>query len=263
MIRTEYRGPLKRVSLVMPTKNEIEGLRAVLPRIDRTLFDEIIVADGHSTDGTADFARAQGLKLVMQPGVGLPDAEEAAFRESTGDIVVFFTPDGNSLPERLSAVIDKIREGYDMVVVSRYLDGARSEDDDILTALGNFMFTRIINLLFWANHTDVLVGFRAMTREAIEKMSLLEQVHENWMRRTFYLMNTWEVGASIRAPRAGLRSVDIPGDEPKRIGGVRKMSIIKNGLGGVMQILWDFFTYWPKKTQAQHGQFPEVPAKAA
>lgn len=233
---------------MLPTKNEISGLRQVLPRIDRALFHEIILADAGSTDGSVEFARQHGLRVVIQPGVGLPDAEEAAFREFTGDIFVLFTPDGNSLPELLKPLVDKIVEGYDMVVVSRYLDGAKSYDDDGLTSLGNVVFTKIVNVLFWTRYTDVLVGFRAWTRDAIEKMGLMGHTREGWLRRKFFYMNSWELGSCMRSRRAGLRAAEIPGDEPKRVGGVRKLSIVRNGTGGLLQVLWDFLTFWPKKT---------------
>ena len=63
----------------------------------------------------------------------------------------------------LPRLIDKMREGYDMVIGSRYLDGAVSEDDDIVTAFGNWLFTRTVNLLYGARYSDVMVIYRAFT----------------------------------------------------------------------------------------------------
>jgi glycosyltransferase involved in cell wall biosynthesis len=232
-------------ALVMPTLNEIEGLRYVLPKIDRSLFKEIIVVDGHSTDGTPEFCREQGLTVVFQPKTGIPDAEEAGFKVVTADALILFTPDGNSLAEVLPAVCDKLSEGYDIVVASRYAGGARSDDDDFLTALGNRMFTATVNFLFRARFTDVLVGFRAYTADSIRRMRLPEMTEESWFRRKFPLVNSWELAASIRAARLKLKVAEFPADEPKRIGGVRKLSIIRNGFGGLSQIIYDFFLFWP------------------
>jgi len=232
---------------MMPTFNEVEGLRWCVPKIDRSLFKEIIVVDGHSTDGTFEYAREQGLTVLFQPGIGLTDAQEHAYRHGTADVFIMFTPDGNSLPELLGPLCAKLAEGYDMVVVSRYAGNAKSEDDDAVTAFGNWMFTRIVNLFFGGHYTDALVGYRGYTREAVERMGLPRMVVTSPFRARFPRMNSWETGSSIRAARLKLKTADIPGDEPKRIGGTRKLSIIRNGFGTVFQILYDFFLFRPRQ----------------
>jgi glycosyltransferase involved in cell wall biosynthesis len=229
----------------MPTINEIEGMRWSVPKIDRSLFKEIIVVDGGSDDGTVEYARDQGLIVLHQPGKGLTDAEEYAFSKTTADAVILFTPDGNSLPEVLPALCRKLREGYDMVIVSRYLGNARSDDDDAMTAVGNWVFTRIVNLLFRAHYTDVLVGLRGYTCDAVRRMRL-PGIANTPFRRWFLRMNSWETGSSIRAARLKLRVAEIPGDEPKRIGGVRKLSIVRNGLGVAAQITSEFLFFRPE-----------------
>ena len=57
-------------TLFIPTLNELEAMRVVLPQIDRSWVDQILVVDG-STDGTADYARAQGCEVVIQKRKGL------------------------------------------------------------------------------------------------------------------------------------------------------------------------------------------------
>ena len=235
--------------LLMPTLNEEIGLREILPKIDRSLFNEIIVVDGNSTDGTAKYCLDQGLTVLQQPGKGVPDAEEYGFLNSKSDVIITFTPDGNSLPELLPLVCEKMKDGNDMVIVSRYADGAKSYDDDFLTAIGNWVFTSTVNILFKSKYTDVLVGYRAYTRNAVMKMRLVGMEKENFLRKKYYLINSWETGSSIRAARVRLNVAEMPGDEPKRIGGVRKMSIIKNGLGTLLQIMFDFLTFWPVKSR--------------
>lgn len=233
----------KGVTLIMPTLNEIEGLKQILPEIDRSLFNEIIVVDGRSTDGTIEYCKDQSLTVLIQPNRGIPDAESHAFKHSSGDAIIIFTPDGNSLPHLLPVLCEKIYEGYDMVIASRYCGGAQSEDDDFLTAIGNRLFTFIVNILFKARYTDTLVGLRAYRREAIEKMNLANIADENRLRARYFYMNSWELGSSIRAARLKLNVLEIPGDEPMRIGGKRKLSIIKNGFAALVQILSDFFFY--------------------
>ena len=161
--------------------------------------------------------------------------------------MILFTPDGNSLPELLGPLCEKLCEGYDMVIVSRYLGDAKSDDDDAATAFGNWMFTRIINFLFGGHYTDTLVGFRGYTLDAVRRMGLPEMVSRSAFRARFPRMNSWETGSTVRAARLGLKVADIPGDEPARIGGVRKMRIIRNGFGTVFQILYDFLFFRPKR----------------
>ena len=200
--------------LLIPMLNEIDGLRWCVPKIDRSLFKEIIVVDANSTDGSIEYCREQGLTVLQQPGKGLPDAEEHAFKHITADAMILFTPDGNSLPDLLPTLCAKLREGYDMVIGSRYLGDATSEDDDAVTGFGNWMFTRIINLLFGGHYTDALVGLRAYTCDAIRKMDLPGMVDKSALRKRFPLLNSWETGSSIRAARLRLKVTEIPAHEP-------------------------------------------------
>lgn len=231
-----------KICLLLPTLNEIDGMSWSVPKIDRALFHEILVVDGGSTDGTIEFAKQQGLKVVTQTGVGIADALYCGFMNTECDAIIEFTPDGNSLPEVLPAVCGKLNEGFDLVIVSRYLEGAKSEDDDVFTGFGNWLFTSTINIVFGGKYTDTLVGYRGISRQAVLRMEL-HKMAKPFIRRIFPRMNAWETASSIRAAILKLRVHEIPGDEPKRIGGVRKMSIIKNGLGTLFQIIYDFLFF--------------------
>jgi glycosyltransferase involved in cell wall biosynthesis len=230
------------ICLLLPTLNEIDGMRWCIPKINRSLFAEIIVVDGGSVDGTVEFATEEGLKVVRQTGIGIADALLCGFLNTDCDAIVEFTPDGNSLPEILPNLCAKMNEGLDLVIVSRYLDGAKSEDDDLFTGFGNWMFTKVINIFFGGKYTDTLVGYRGISRKAVLKMELVTMT-KPVLRQLFPRMNAWDPASSIRAARLKLKVAEIPGDEPKRIGGVRKMSIIKNGLGTVFQIIYDYFFF--------------------
>lgn len=213
-----------KTSLIIPTLNEIDGVRAVMPKIDPSWCSEILVVDGGSTDGTVEWLRDNGYRVILQTKPGVGNAYRQAYACTTGDVILTFSPDGNSVPERIPDLIAAMEKGYDLVIVSRYLGDARSEDDDWLTSIGNFMFTKAINLLFGGRYTDALVIFRAYRREIIRRLDI-DAPHM-----------TYETQISIRAAKFGLKIGEIPGDEPRRIGGERKMQPFRTGLSLLREI---------------------------
>lgn len=111
-----------KVTLLVPTWNEYESMVQIMPQVNRSWVHQILVVDGGSTDGTIEYSRSQGYDVHVQTKKGLRQAYAEALEFITGDVVITFSPDGNSLAERIPALIEKMREGYDMVIVSRYID---------------------------------------------------------------------------------------------------------------------------------------------
>lgn len=207
-----------KVTLIAATWNELEAASVVLPKIDRSVVDEIIVVDGGSTDGTVEFCESQGYAVFLQKRRGYGAAIQEAIERSTGDLIIEFQPDGNSLPEKVPEIVAKLKEGYDFVVGSRYIGGARSYDDDLLTMVGNRIFTLLTNLLFWSSYSDVLIGFRGFRRSAYDKLQMTADGLE------------WSIQMPIQFAKHDMKAIDIPADEPKRLGGVRKMRPFRTGL---------------------------------
>ena len=217
-----------KTTLLVLSYNEVEGMKVIMPRIPDDVVDEILVVDGGSTDGTIEWARDAGYKVIVQKHPGLGSAYVEGIAEATGEVIITFSPDGNSIPEVLSELIGKLEEGYDLVTVSRYLDWATSEDDDMVTAFGNWMFTKLYNILFGQQVTDYLVMYRAF------RISIVKQL------KIDHRAISWQSQLMCRAARAGFKLGEIPGDEPARIGGVRKMNPILNGLAELVMLGKEF-----------------------
>jgi glycosyltransferase involved in cell wall biosynthesis len=230
------------VTLMVLTLNEIDGMRAIMPRIQRDWVDQILIVDGKSTDGTIEYAREQGYEIYIQKEPGPRFAYNEALEHVRGDIVITFSPDGNSIPELIPPLIAKMRDGYDMVIVSRYLDGAKSEDDGLLTGFGNWMFNRLINTLHKGHYTDCMVIYRAWRKSLYYELDLHKD--DSYVtEKMFGTVMGVEPLLSTRAAKRGVRIGEIPGDEPPRIGGVAKLQPFRWGAAYLTQVLREFY-HW-------------------
>ena len=207
------------IALLLPTLNELQGLKATVPFIDRSLVDDIIVIDGGSTDGTIEYAMELGLTVASQLRPGLHAAVFDIAHAVHHDCIIEFSPDGNCMVDQLPEIVQGLRAGYDMVVVSRYLAHAVSEDDHAVSAFGNWMFSRLMQPLARFQVTDALNIYRGYGRRILLDPDF-----------AFYLKGPVlePLVTGICALR-GLKVIEVPGDEPLRIGGVTKRSILYNG----------------------------------
>lgn len=231
------------ITLLILTLNEIDGMRAIMPKINKDWCNQILILDGGSTDGTIEYAKEHGYEVYIQKQKGFRHAYIEALPLIRGDVVITFSPDGNSIPELIPQLINKMKEGYDMVIASRYYKGAKSEDDDTVTAFGNWLFTKTVNFLHGGHYTDALVIFRAYKTQMIYDLDLDKEKSYRTAERLFNTQISWEPLLSVRAAKRKLKITEIPGDEPPRIGGERKLKILKWGAAYYFQFLREFF-FW-------------------
>lgn len=231
-----------KITLLIPTLNEIEGMRKIMPQIKKAWYDQLIIVDGNSTDGTIEYAKSCGYFTIIQKKKGVRYAYIEAFPHISGDIVITFSPDGNSIPELIPKLIEKMKEGYDMVIVSRYKDDAKSYDDDYLTAFGNWVFTQLINTLHGARYTDAMVMYRAWKRELFTALDLDKEESYATEKLLGTVMGV-EPLLSVRCAKRRLKVTEIPGDEPPRIGGERKLLPFRWGGAYLLQIFRELY-FW-------------------
>jgi glycosyltransferase involved in cell wall biosynthesis len=211
-------------SLIILTRNEIEGMRALIGRIPFESVDEHFVVDYKSDDGTVDFVKKRGIRIIHQEKPGRGEAFRLAMNKAKGKYLILFSPDGNEDPADIPKLIRNLREGNDMVIASRFLPEAVNEEDEYFLkprAWANRSFTAIANLIWNRGGkyiTDTINGYRAITKEAFKKLNLDAQGY------------AIEYQMSIRAMKKKMEIVEIATIEGQRIGGESKAKAIPTGL---------------------------------
>ena len=215
-------------TLVILTLNEIEGVRAIFPKIPLQQVDEVFVVDGGSTDGTIEFFKEKGMRVIVQEVRGRGEAFRIATREAQGEHLVFFSPDGNEDPNDIPRLLKLLEDGCDMAIASRFLKGSRNEEDQQFLKFrrwANRAFTRTADLLWRGRISDTINGYRAVRKQAFIRMAVDAP--------GFVI----EYQMSIRAMKLRLKVAEIPTQEGNRIGGESKAKSIPTGLI-FLKVLW-------------------------
>lgn len=232
-----------KVTLLIPTLNEIVGMKEIMPKIKKEWCDQILFVDGQSTDGTLDYIKEHDYEYVIQQKKGMRNAYMECLPYIKGDVILTFSPDGNSIPELIPVCIEKMKEGYDMVIVARYAKDAKSADDDPITGFGNWMFRTMINVCHRAHFADPMVIYRAYKKQLIFDLDLDKDSSYEREEKLFGTNVSWEPLMSIRVAKRRLKYADIPGDEPARIGGERKLQILRWGAAFLYQTIREIFVW--------------------
>ena len=125
----------EKISVVIPTYNEAENIKKIIPRIDKILKDydyEILVVDDSSPDGTAKIAKRLSKQypvrvLKREKKLGLASAILHGFKNANGDVLGVIDADLQHPPEYMKEFIRAIEGGYDIAIGSRYIEGGRVE----------------------------------------------------------------------------------------------------------------------------------------
>lgn len=227
------------VTLIVPTLNELEGLKTMMPKVKHEWYDQCIFLIGKpKLDDCDKWCLGNGYE-VFYGEENLWNGYRNLFLSGKvkGDIVVVFSPDGNSIPEAIPELVAKVKEGFHLVIASRYKNGLKSPDDTKLTKVGNNIFTGMINFNSRFKYTDALVMFRAYRTNIVDKLGLTAK--PNILQRQLIKMSglySWEPSMSIRASETAMCIAEIPAIEPKAFR-VRRQNTLIHGLAIGLQIL--------------------------
>jgi len=151
---------LNRLSIILPAKNEGEALKALLPRLRQAQpTAEIIVVDDGSTDDTRDICVAAGVACLSSPySMGNGAAIKRGTRAASGDVLVFMDGDGQHDPADIARLLEKLDQGYDMVVGARDWGSQAGVGRGVANTIYNWLATRMTG----HEVMDLTSGYRAV-----------------------------------------------------------------------------------------------------
>ena len=148
------------ISIILPARNEAAGLALTLPRL-RQLYPqaELLVVDDGSTDQTTVVAEEHGARVLSSPyGMGNGAAIKRGARAATGEILIFMDADGQHDPSDIARLLEKLDEGFDMVVGAR----DRKGQANIQRGLANAFYNLLASHMTGHYIADLTSGFRAV-----------------------------------------------------------------------------------------------------
>lgn len=159
------------LSVILPARNEAEGLRRLLPELMASLPGaEIIVINDGSEDNTLAVCAEFPVRVVNHPyPKGNGAAVKSGARAANGDVLIFMDADGQHKPEDIPALLEKFKEGYDMVV------GARQSGSHAGAhrAVANDVFSRLATWMVQQPVEDLTSGFRVVKADKFRKFLYL------------------------------------------------------------------------------------------
>ena len=224
---------LDEITLIIPAKSEKESLPKVLDKLNIYKFKYLIILSKEDND-TIKVIEKYNPKIIYQKSFGYGDALIEGIKNVQTRYLVIFNADGSFKLEEIEPMYKKIKsENLDLVFASRYKSSnSGSEDDTILTYIGNKIFTYIGKIFFSLSISDILYTFAIADTKEIQMLNLTQ--------KDFRLC----VELPIKAKKNNLKVSDIDAYELKRIGGTKKVNELKDGFLILIHMIYLFFKKW-------------------
>jgi len=204
--------------VLIPTLNEAGSIRGVIEGFRSMGFQDILVIDGHSTDGTPDLAREAGARVIVQSGSGKGQALLEAFGLIDKEYIVLIDGDGTYLPSEVDRLLDPLIRGRADHVIGNRFSNLRGGSLKRLNLVGNWLINLLFGIIYGVRLRDILSGYRAFTRSGISSLDLSVTGFEI------------ESEITIESLKKGLRIVEVPITYLPRAGGTRtKLSPLRDG----------------------------------
>ena len=205
------------LTLIIPAKNEELSLPKVLEELKDYKYKKIIVLE-KSDYKTINSIKNFDCEILYQPNKGYGDALINGINNVKTKYFCIFNADGSFNPSEIPEMIKRLEvENLDLIYGSRYQDNSGSDDDTIITYIGNFIFTLLGKIFFRLKITDILYTFVLGKTKETAKLSLSSKDF------------SFCVELPIKANLNKLKQDSINSFERKRIEGKKKVNALKDG----------------------------------
>ena len=171
-------GNRTELSIVMPCLNEAETLAICIKKAQQSLDElkvagEVVIADNGSTDGSPEIATALGARVIHVAEKGYGSALLGGIKAARGKYIIMGDADDSYDFTNLGPFLEKLREGYDLVMGNRFKGGiAPRAMPPLHKYLGNPVLTGIGRLFFNSPCGDFHCGLRGFSKNAIQQLDL-------------------------------------------------------------------------------------------
>ena len=214
------------VAVLLPCYNEAITIGKVV-RDFKTALPEatVYVYDNNSTDETASIAAQAGAIVCKEPRQGKGNVIRAMFQDIDADVYIMADGDDTYPEEAAPEMVEKIAEGYDMVIGDRLSSTYFQENKRPFHNFGNRLVRGAINTLFSAHVTDIMTGYRAFSFTFVKTYPVLSRGFEVETEMTIHSLNNnvklYEMPIQYRdRPEGSVSKLDTVGD------GIRVLSTI-------------------------------------
>jgi glycosyltransferase involved in cell wall biosynthesis len=199
--------PSLELSIVMPCLNEAETLATCIKKardyLERQeIAGEVLIADNGSTDGSQEIATNSGARVVPIPERGYGSALRGGIGAAQGQFIIMGDADDSYDFTNLSLFLEKLRQGYDLVMGNRFRGGIQPGAMPVLHQyLGNPVLTWLGRLFFGSPCGDFHCGLRGFSKQAIEHLNLrttgMEFASEMVVKASLYGLKITEVPTTL------------------------------------------------------------------
>ena len=220
---------MEKLTLLIPAKDEKDSLPLVLKEIQSLGFNAKIILK-ESDKETINAIKNFNYEILYQTGKGYGDALIYGISNCSTEFYCIFNADGSFDPKEIKLMLESLNNNHlDIVFGSRYQKNSGSDDDTIITLVGNYIFTFLGKVFFSLPINDILYTFVVGRTSKTQSLNLKQKDF------------SFCVELPIKAKEKNLKILSYPCYERTRIAGVKKVNAFKDGFLILLQMIKLFF----------------------